>query len=467
MTIESTIEFVTQEFEKFVNRDASKYYVKRNNTSANAFSEGGAYFGFIRPEEDSRGQYHDFSIVLFPGDENGETPWVLSLGVGTLGFQNDYDLAAKPGFRRLFQSIISQDGFCKTDFLDLDSPIPNSFFEKVPELIDTLDRYKNVLPVCEILDAVESEPCKDKIRAFIAIYAKARDWLTNDMRRNYFSDAVGNLQREESVNEVTEVKKLILQRKFVILTGPPGVGKTRLAKIIGDELDARVFFTQFHAETNYSDFIYGIIPNIGTSGLNYTHKMGTFHQALHFSLENPNINTLLIVDEINRANLSNILGPIFYLFEYQMDNNENAPEIDISPKLSISRLPDNFYMIGTMNTADRSLAVVDFALRRRFAWYEMLPSSIDSSSIRDNKKFFEKDFLEFHNIFYWYADSNELTLQPGQGYFLAENEEGFLNRVEYELFPLIKEYLQEQLLVSAKEEFNDYFLKRINKPLFQ
>ena len=163
MTIESTIEFVTQEFEKFVNRDASKYYVKRNNTSANAFSEGGAYFGFIRPEEDSRGQYHDFSIVLFPGDENGETPWVLSLGVGTLGFQNDYDLAARPGFRRLFQSIISNNGFCKTDFLDLDSPLSNSFLEKVPELIDTLDRYKNVLPVCEILDGIDSEESKDKI----------------------------------------------------------------------------------------------------------------------------------------------------------------------------------------------------------------------------------------------------------------------------------------------------------------
>jgi len=467
MTIESTIEFVTQEFEKFVNRDASKYYVKRNNTSANAFNEGGAYFGFIRPEEDPSGQYHDFSIVLFPGDEEGGNRWILSLGVGTLGFQNDYDLAAKPGFRRLFQSIISQDGFCKTDFLDLDTPLPNSFMDKVPHLSDTLDRYKNVLPVCEILDDVESEPCKDKIRAFIAIYAKARDWLTNNARREYYANAVGNLQQDENIDDVSEVKNLLIQRKFVILTGPPGVGKTRLAKNIGSEINAKVFFTQFHAETNYSDFIYGIIPDLDASGLKYTHKIGTFHQALDFALENSEKSTLLIVDEINRANLSNILGPIFYLFEYQMDDNANAPSIEISPTLSVENLPDNFYMIGTMNTADRSLAVVDFALRRRFAWYEMLPSSIDPSSIRDNKKFFEKDFLEFHNIFYWYADSNELTLQPGQGYFLAENEENFLNRVEYELFPLIKEYLQEQLLVSAKEEFNDYFLKRINKPLFQ
>jgi len=467
MKIESTIEFVTQEIDKFVNRDASKYYVRRNNTKSNAFSEGGAYFGFIRPEEDPSGQYHDFSIVLFPGDEEGNTSWILSLGIGTLGFQNDYELAAKPGFRRLFQSIISQDGFCKTDFLDLDSPLPNSFLEKVPHLSDALDRYKTVLPVCEILDDIESEESKDKIRAFIAIYAKARDWLTNNTRRDYYANAVEKLQQDENEDDVSAVENLLLQRKFVILTGPPGVGKTRLAKIIGNELSAQVFFTQFHAETNYTDFIYGIIPDLDASGLQYIHKIGTFHQALDFALENPEKPTLLIVDEINRANLSNILGPIFYLFEYQMDDNANAPSIEISPHLSIIKLPDKFFMIGTMNTADRSLAVVDFALRRRFAWYELLPSSIDPSSLSDNTKFFEEDFLKFHNIFYWYANSNELTLQPGQGYFLAEDEQAFRNRVEYELFPLIKEYLQEQLLISAKEEFNDYFLNRINKPLFQ
>jgi 5-methylcytosine-specific restriction endonuclease McrBC GTP-binding regulatory subunit McrB len=322
--------------------------------------------------------------------------------------------------------------------------------------------YKTVLPVCEILQDIESEDSKNKIRAFIAIYAKARDWLTNKERRDYYDTAVSTLQQKEDVDEALVVNDLLIQRKFVILTGAPGVGKTRLAKIIGDKLDAQVFFTQFHAETNYSDFIYGINPDLDTSGLKYTHKMGTFHQALDFALHNPDKPTLLIVDEINRANLANILGPIFYLFEYQMDENLNAPKIEISPKLSISKLPENFYMIGTMNTADRSLAVVDFALRRRFAWYELLPSPI-----KNNPHFYTKDFQDMSDVFYWYADSTVLTLQPGQGYFLAENDADFLNRVKYELYPLIKEYLQEQLLISAKEEFNNYFLTRINKPLFQ
>ena len=114
-----------------------------------------------------------------------------------------------------------------------------------------------------------------------------------------------------------------------------------------------------------------------------------------------------------------------------------------------------------MNTADRSLAVVDFALRRRFAWYSLKPKAIDS------QHFFTEDFSQVQEIFDWYATSNELSLQPGQGYFLANTEAEMTNRIKYEIFPLIKEYLQEGLIRSAKEEFNNYFSTRINKSLFE
>jgi 5-methylcytosine-specific restriction enzyme B len=82
-------------------------------------------------------------------------------------------------------------------------------------------------------------------------------------------------------------------------------------------------------------------------------------------------------------------------------------------------------------------------------------------------EFFEDDFLAFEEIFGWYATSDELSLQPGQGYFIASNEIEMINRVRYELYPLIREYLQEGLLRSAKEDLNSYFLKRINQSLFE
>jgi hypothetical protein len=114
-----------------------------------------------------------------------------------------------------------------------------------------------------------------------------------------------------------------------------------------------------------------------------------------------------------------------------------------------------------MNTADRSLAVVDFALRRRFAWYTLKPKTINS------KQFYKEDFSRIQEIFDWYATSNELALQPGQGYFIASSDEEMKNRIKYEIFPLIKEYLQEGLVRNAKEEFNTYFLNRINQSLFE
>ena len=462
MSIENIIDFIKDEATKFgVREDVSKYYVFRNNTKKQAFEDGGAYFGFIHPDEEPTGAYHDLCIVLFPGNADGGDKWVLSLGVGSLGFLNDYELATRPGLRRLYQSIISKNGFCKTDFFDLDQSLPRDFLDKIPHLKSTMEKYKKVLPACEILDNIDSEASKEKIRAFIALYAKARGWLSNDAHRNYFTDSIILFQEEDVVDHVQSVKNLLLKRKFVILTGAPGVGKTRLAKTIGEEIEAQTFFTQFHAETDYSDFIYGIVPNLNSeNGLGYSSKFGVFQKSLKYAVENPQNPTLLIVDEINRANLANILGPVFYLFEYRMSDEESTQEIEIYPGYSISKIPPNFFMLGTMNTADRSLAVVDFALRRRFAWYELKPFPVDVQN------FFQEDFQTIANIFQWFASSDELNLQPGQGYFFADSEEEFKMRVEFELLPLIREYLQEQLLLSAKEELNNYFLNRISKPIF-
>lgn len=120
-----------------------------------------------------------------------------------------------------------------------------------------------------------------------------------------------------------------------------------------------------------------------------------------------------------------------------------------------------------MNTADRSLSVVDFALRRRFAWYTLRPRKIKADA---GKKFMENLYDKFENIFLQYATDEELNLQPGQSYFIVSKQDSkaeMKDRMIYELMPLIKEYLTEGYLLKAKDSFCDLFLKETGKLMYE
>ncbi len=478
MSIENIRRFIKEKAEEFgakPNNGFNKPYIERNNTGQEALKDNGAYFGFIHPEEEASGTFHDFSLTIFPNDQN--KPWLVCLGIGSSGFKNDYELATYPGLRRLFSKLVDEQGFCKSDFSDIETSLPKSITESLAlqHIKNTIKTYTKVLPTCQIVNNPESDEGKQIIAAFIAGYAKLRDWPSNKSHRKAVSDALEPFLKTESTNEIEEIKKLLTERKYIVLQGPPGTGKTRAAKIVAKKIGAKIFFTQFHAETSFSDFIFGIRPDATNEELRYKEILGSFSISLKYAIDHEGEEVTLIIDEINRANLSNVLGPIFYLFEHKMEVSN--VEIEIAPNLKIKKLPKNFSVIATMNTADRSLAVVDFALRRRFAWYSKIPKIIDGPSkrldnvsvnrITDKEFFFKEDFAIIEEIFNWYASSTELNLQPGEGYFIANSEDEMKNRIRYEIFPLIKEYLQEGLLRNAKEEFNNYFSTRINLSLFE
>lgn len=463
MHIENIRKFIIEKAEQFgakIDSEFNKPYIERNNTRQDSLKDNGAYFGFIHPEEEASGPFHDFSLTIFPSEE--DKPWLVCLGIGSSGFKNDYELATYPGLRRLFAKIINKKGFCKSDFADIETSLPKTLTgsQELQHIKNTIKTYTKVLPVCQIVDNPASKEGKEVIAAFVAGYAKLREWPSNKEHRKAISEALAPFQETESTDDdVEEIKNLLNERKYIVLQGPPGTGKTRTAKKIAEKINSKTFFTQFHAETSFSDFIFGIRPDLNENRLNYKENLGSFTEALKYAKQHINENVILIIDEINRANLSNVLGPVFYLFEHKME--ESNVDIEISPGFKINKLPDNFSVIATMNTADRSLAVVDFALRRRFAWYTLKPKAINS------KQFFNEDFTRIQEIFSWYASSGELSLQPGQGYFLADSEEEMTNRIKFEIFPLIQEYLQEGLVRNAKEEFNNYFSVRINKSLFE
>ena len=463
---EKAVEFgiFTQDMKDQEGKRGTPNAVKRSNINAKSYADGKAYFGYVRPEEAHSGAYYDLSFVIFPQEENGKC--VVSIGVGSAGYQRDYDIASTPGARRLFTKLTKNDGnsFIKNDFTDIESSVKDlvdkiSSEEELNPLKTVIDYYSKVLVASRIVDP-DTE--FDVIVAWLAQYAKLRNWGTKAQIKKQEA-AIRPYQNTKPVDIQKDIKKLLKNHRFVVLQGAPGTGKTYNALEISKQYTKTVF-TQFHAETSYSDFVEGISPDLKGESLKYIQTKGKLIEAIEEANSTTKGRVLLIIDEINRANLANVLGPVFYLFENQPGTR------DIKIKIAgneISKLPDNLDVIATMNTADRSLAVVDFALRRRFTWYTIRPQEIKPN----DTQIFHKDlFNRFCEIFDRYATDEELNLQPGPSYFLTSKdnaEEIMRDRLVYELMPLIKEYLAEGLMRKAVDSFTQLFYEEVEKYLYE
>lgn len=440
----------------------------RNNLISASFNDGSAYFGFLNSEEETAGPYSDFSFVVFPDNKEDVNACVVSLGVGSSGFRNDYQLASLPGVRRLFLKLNYQkNSFFKTSFDDIESTssdLLNEVRANYPLLKNVIESYKNVLPASKIVSFKDETNAIDTIYCWLATYAKMRSWGTA-VQKKEIEKQLEKIPSPIQPNDEENIKKLLQQRKFVVLQGAPGTGKTYTALTISNEYK-KTLFEQFHAETNYSDFVYGLEPNLSLDNteIKFREKKGILYQAIEYANNNKSENVLLIIDEINRANLSNVLGPVFYLFEYQSEKRNVGIQLG---GMLLKKLPENLHVIATMNTADRSLAVVDFALRRRFAWYTLRPHEVKPGQ---GKVFMKKIYNKIADIFFEYATDDELNLQPGQSYFIVNKEnkdEEMKERLIYELMPLIKEYLAEGYLLKAKDSFCDLFLKETELLMYE
>lgn len=172
------------------------------------------------------------------------------------------------------------------------------------------------------------------------------------------------------------IVNLLKRKKNLILQGPPGVGKTFLARKIAYQLmgqmnDANIEMVQFHQSFSYEDFIQGLRPN--RSG-GFEIKNGVFYSFCQKAHAHPNRFFFFIIDEINRGNLSKIFGELMMLIEPDKRSKKYALKLTYAEdELDRFFIPENVYIIGTMNTADRSLAIVDYALRRRFAFISLKP----------------------------------------------------------------------------------------------
>lgn len=241
---------------------------------------------------------------------------------------------------------------------------------------------------------------------------------------------------------------LIRNKKNVILQGAPGVGKTFAAKrlaysMMGQKDQDRVMLVQFHQSYTYEDFIEGFRPT--SAGNGFEIKKGSFYNFCKKAEEDLENEYFFIIDEINRGNLSKIFGELFMLIE----NDKRGNSLQLLYSDEKFNVPNNVYIIGMMNTADRSLAMLDYALRRRFAFYTMSPR-FNSDGFRSYREKLSSDKMDrlitcVENLNNVIASDDSLGegFCIGHSYFcnITEVTDTTLwSIVEYELIPLLKEY---------------------------
>lgn len=241
---------------------------------------------------------------------------------------------------------------------------------------------------------------------------------------------------------------LVMKKKNVILQGAPGVGKTYAAKrlaysIMGVKDPSRVMMVQFHQSYSYEDFIMGFRP---TQEGGFELKRGAFYDFCKSAeVDSEDTPYFFIIDEINRGNLSKIFGELFMLIE----TDKRGIELKLLYADEKFSVPKNVYIIGMMNTADRSLAMMDYALRRRFAFFDMEPG-FNTKGFRQYQEGLQSekfnkliDRVEALNADIAADDSLGEGFCIGHSYFceLKETSDQTLSGiVEFELAPLLKEY---------------------------
>ena len=245
---------------------------------------------------------------------------------------------------------------------------------------------------------------------------------------------------------------LIKRKKNIILQGAPGVGKTFVAQrlaysMLGTKNDSHIMMVQFHQSYSYEDFIMGYRPTNSSFELKY----GAFYNFCKKAAADRQHEYFFIIDEINRGNLSKIFGELFMLIE----NDKRGVELPLLYSDEKFAIPGNVYLIGTMNTADRSLAMLDYALRRRFSFYEMSPG-FETEGFLEYKT--ELNNKKFDHLIKCVKELNDEIMSDdslGEGFYIGHsyfcnldkndsNEKKFDNIlagiVAFELIPLLKEY---------------------------
>lgn len=333
------------------------------------------------------------------------------------------------------------------------NPIDFSAIKNIPEL-NGMEFFKNMNGSFFKLSENEYNILLDLIRDE---NPKTTDKLNPKYSEEKFLDEVFM-----DLAEYTRLKSLLLGKKNIILQGAPGVGKTYSAKrlaysIMGEKNESRIEFIQFHQNYSYEDFIMGYKPKEDGG---FELKRGVFYNFCKKAQSDPDKDYFFIIDEINRGNMSKIFGELLMLIENGYRGEMH--EIRLAYNDEHFFVPENLYIIGMMNTADRSLAMIDYALRRRFSFFDIVPG-FDTEGFKKYKENLNSE--TFNQVIDAIKALNGEIAEDdslGQGFCIGHsyfcNQESFdkmwlENVIKYDIEPMLREYWFDNAEKFKKETY--------------
>lgn len=328
------------------------------------------------------------------------------------------------------------------------------YFKKTEDLLKPID-YSVIKNMPELSNM---EFLKNKNGSFFKLTEEEYGTLMSVIRGDMKSSGKQNPLYSENdfldqvfmnPEEYIKLRNLVLTKKNILLQGAPGVGKTYSAKrlaysIMGEKDESKIEFIQFHQNYSYEDFIMGYKPKADGG---FELKRGVFYNFCKKAQSDPEKKYFFIIDEINRGNMSKIFGELLMLIE--KDYRGEKHKIRLAYNDEHFSVPENLYIIGMMNTADRSLAMIDYALRRRFSFFDMVPG-FDSDGFKKyqeklNCESFNKviEAVKALNIAIAKDDSLGKGFCIGHSYFCNQESIDKLwleNVIEFDIEPMLREY---------------------------